>query len=121
MAYNEILADRIREVLADRKGFTEKKMFGGLSFIVGGNMCCGIVKDDLVVRVDPDGYEKALAKTHARPMDFTGRPLKGMVYVGPEGYRTDDELKYWLDQALSFALSLAPKTSKATRQVRRRP
>jgi TfoX/Sxy family transcriptional regulator of competence genes len=121
MAYDEDLADRIREVLADRKGLTEKKMFGGLSFMLAGNMCCGIVKDNLVVRVDPDSYEKALAKPHARPMDFTGRPIKGMVYVGPEGYSTDEELKYWLDQALGFALSLPPKTSQATRKVRRRP
>ncbi len=110
MAYNENLADRIREILADRNEITEKKMFGGLSFMLGGNMCCGIIKDDLVVRVDPDSYEKAVGKPHARPMDFTGRPLKGMVYVGPEGYRTNEELKYWLDQALNFALSLPPKT-----------
>ena len=121
MAYNENLADRIRGVLAHRDELTEKKMFGGLSFMLGGNMCCGIIKDDLVVRVDHDNYEKAVAKPHPRPMDFTGRPLKGMVYVGPEGYRTDRELKCWLDQALSFALSLPPKTSRATRKVRRRP
>ena len=121
MAYNEYLADRIREILAHRNELTEKKMFGGLSFMLGGNMCCGIIKDDLVVRVDPDSYEKEVAKPHARPMDFTGRPLKGMVYVGPEGYRTNEELKYWLDQALNFALSLPPKTEQATRQVRRRP
>ena len=121
MAYNESLAGRIREELSHRNELTEKKMFGGLSFMLGGNMCCGILKDDLVVRVDPDSYESALAKPHARPMDFTGRPLKGMVYVGPEGYRTDEELKCWLDQALSFALSLPPKTSRATRKSRRRP
>ena len=114
MAYNENLAERMREVLAHRNELTEKKMFGGLSFMLGGNMCCGIMKDDLVVRVGPDNHEKALARPHARPMDFTGRALKGMVYVGPEGYRTDMELKYWLDQALSFALSLPPKPSQAT-------
>ena len=119
MAYNENLADRMREVLATRNELTEKKMFGGLSFMLEGNMCCGIVKEDLVVRVGPDSYETALATPHARPMDFTGRPLKGMVYVGPEGYRTDEELKYWLDQALSFALSLPPKAPQATRKVRR--
>ena len=79
--------------------------------MLGGNMCCGIIRDDLVVRVGPDRREKALANPHVRPMDFTGRPLKGMVYVGPEGYRTEEELNYWLDQALSFALSLPPKTS----------
>ena len=121
MAYNENLADRIREALAHRKELMEKKMFGGLTFMLGGNMCCGIVNDDLVVRVDPDSYEKALARPHTRPMDFTGRPLKGMVYVGPGGYMTDEELKYWLDQALSFAHSLPPKTPQTTRKVRRRP
>ena len=121
MAYNEILADRIRGVLAHRSDLTEKKMFGGLSFMLGGNMCCGIMKDDLVLRVYPDSYETALARPHARPMDFTGRPLKGMVYVGLEGYKTDEELKGWRDQALSFALSLPPKTSQATRKASRRP
>ena len=120
MAYNEKLADRMRAALAQPNELTEKEMFGGLSFMLAGNMCCGIVKDDLVVRVDPDSYEKALAKPHARPMDFTGRPMKGMIYVGPEGYRTDEELKYWLDQALDFALSLPPKTPKATPRARRR-
>ena len=121
MAYDENLADRIRGVLASRKDVTEKKMFGGLSFMLGGNMCCGVIKDDLVLRVGPDGYERALAKPHARPMDFTGRPLKGMVYVDPEGYRTEQALKYWVDQALSFALSLPPKTSQAARKRRGRP
>ena len=120
MAYNEHLAGRIREVLADRKDLTEKKMFGGLSFILGGNMYCGIVGDDLVVRVGPDSHEKSLAKPHARPMDFTGRSLKGMVYVGPEGQRTDKELTYWLGQGVSFALSLPPKTSQAKSKVKRR-
>ena len=109
MPYNEHLAHRLREALADRKELTERKMFGGLSFMLSGNMCCGIVKDDMVVRVGPNSHGEALAKKHARPMDFTGRPLKGMVYVGPEGYRTEEDLKYWLDQALSFVLSLPPK------------
>ena len=72
------------------------------------------------VRVGPDSYDNALARPHARAMDFTGRPLKGMVYVAPEGYRTDEELMYWLDQALTFALSLPPKRSQVTRKTRRR-
>ena len=86
--------------------------------MLGGNMCCGIIKEDLVVRVGPDSYEDSLAKPHARPMDFTGRSLKGMVFVGPEGYKTDQGLMYWLDQALRFALSLPPKTSPVTRESR---
>ena len=77
MAYDENLADRIRKALAGRKGVTEKNMFGGLSFMLGGNMCCGVVREDLVVRVSPGSYEDALAEPHARPMDFTGRPPPG--------------------------------------------
>ena len=118
MAYNEHLANRVREALTDRKGVTEEKMFGGLSFMLGGYMCCGILKDDLVVRVGPVNHEKALANQHARPMDFTGRSMKGMVYVGPGGYATEEGLKHWLDQGLSFALSLPPKTSRPTRKSR---
>jgi TfoX/Sxy family transcriptional regulator of competence genes len=109
MPYNESLADRIREALAHRSELTEKKMFGGLSFMLGGHMCCGVVRDDLVVRVGPDGYDEALGRPHARPMDFTGRPLKGMVYVGIEGLGRDEQLEFWLEQALSFVLSLPPK------------
>ena len=120
MAYDEILADRMRGVLAPGNDFIEKKMFGGLCFMLGGNMCCGIIKDDLVVRIDPDSYQKALAKPYTRPMDFTGRPLRGMVYVAPEGCTTDEDLMYWLDQALSFALSLPPKISQTTRKSRRK-
>ena len=120
MAYNEDCADRVRAALAHRNDLTEKKMFGGLSFMLAGNMCCGVINDDLVLRVDPDSYENAVSRPHARQMDFTGRPMKGMVYVGPEGYGTDEELKDWLDQALSFAGSLPPKASQATRKKRGR-
>ena len=77
--------------------------------MVGGNMCCGVIKDDLVVRVGPDSYEDMLAELHARPMDFTGRPMKGMVYVGPEGCRTDKALAKWVRRGADFAASLAPK------------
>jgi len=109
MAYNEELADRVRVVLAVRKDVTERKMFGGLSFMLGGNMCCGVIKDDLVVRVGPDRYEDTLAEPHARPMDFTGRPLRGMVYVGPEGCRTDRAVAKWVRRAVEFAASLPKK------------
>ena len=83
MAYDEYLAERIRKALKRRKGITEKKMFGGICLLLDGNMVGGVVNDDLMVRVGPDGYEDALKQPHARPMDFTGKPLKGMVYVGP--------------------------------------
>ena len=83
MAYDERLAQRVREELADRPGYAEKKMFGGLCFLLRGNMCCGVGKDGLMVRVGPEQYESALADDHARQMDFTGRPMKGFVFVHP--------------------------------------
>lgn len=92
MAYNEQLVDRIREALAGREDLTEKKMFGGLSFMLDGHMYCGVVEDDLMVQVGPYNHGKTLSEPHAKPMDFTCRPLKEMVYVGPEGYRTDESL-----------------------------
>ena len=112
MPYDQELADRIRKALAGYEAITEKKMFGGLTFMLGGTMCCGVLKDDLVVRVGPDNYDDFLAEPHARPMDFTGRPMKGMVYVGPEGYRTDDSLRKWVDRAVDFAASLQQTPGK---------
>ncbi len=109
MAYNEALAQSVRLVLADQAGVTEKKMFGGLTFLLFGNMVCGVVNDDLVVRVGPDRHEEALAEPFARAMDFTGRAIKGMVYVDPEGYRSAEDLGKWVQQGLEFALSLPPK------------
>jgi len=84
-------------------------MFGGLSFLLRGNMCCGVVRDDLVVRVGPEEHDKALAEAHARPMDFTGRPLKGLVYVGPGGYGSDEALADWVARGVRFATSLPAK------------
>lgn len=109
MAYDETLAQRIRELLADKHSVVEKRMFGGIAFMLRGNMCCGIVRDDLMVRVGPERHEEALAQPHARPMDFTGRPMRGMVYVTPEGCRTDEALKRWVEQGLNFAATLPPK------------
>jgi TfoX/Sxy family transcriptional regulator of competence genes len=108
MAYDQELAGRIRVVLADRPGVEEKKMFGGLTFMLNGNMCCGVLNDDLVVRVGPDQYEEALGLPHARPMDFTGRPLNGMLSVGPEGYQNEATLESWVARAVNHALSLKP-------------
>jgi len=84
-------------------------MFGGLAFMVKGHMCCGIVGEDLVVRVGADAHEEALSQPHARAMDFTGRPMKGFVYVGPLGYRTTLGLKTWIRRGLCFVSSLPPK------------
>jgi len=109
MAYDEDMAYRIREALAAQSGVTEKKMFGGLTFMVNGHMCCGLAKGDLMVRVGPKQYEEALAQPHAREMNFTGRPMKGMIYVDPDGYHTDEELHAWVDRGLAFVASLPPK------------
>ena len=112
MAYDEALATRVRTVLAVRNDVIEKKMFGGLTFMVGGHMCCGLVGSDLMVRVGLEAYEGALSRPHARPMDFTGRTLKGMVYVRPPGIETEQQLVSWVDQAVAFVLNLPPESSK---------
>ena len=109
MGYNEKLADRIRKLLNRRKGIEEKKMFGGLSFLLNGKMCCGIIKNDLVVRVGPENYEHVLTQPHTRPMDFTGRPIKGFVYVESNGLSRDVALRKWVNMSLSYASSLSRK------------
>lgn len=96
MAYDEHLANRIRRVLGERKQFTERRMFGGLTFLCQGRMCCGIVGNDLMVRVPLDEFDAVLGERHVRPMDFTGKPLTGFVYVSPPGIRTAVALARWL-------------------------
>ena len=107
MAYDAQLAERVRRLLARRKDITEKKMFGGLAFLLRGKMCCGVLQEDLVVRVGPERYAAAVAAPHARPMDFTGRPLRGFLFVAAAGYKTDAALRKWLQQAIEFASSIA--------------
>ncbi len=110
MAYDEGLAQRIEDALQDEPDPREAKtMFGGLCFMVRGHMALGIVGQELMVRVGPDAWESSLARPHAREMDFTGRSLKGMVYVGTEGFRTDADLKTWIDLGLANARRLPPK------------
>ena len=109
MAYDESLAQRIRDSMPKDPGITERKMFGGLAFMLGGNMFCGVVRDDLMVRVGPDAHDEALTLPGARPMDFTGRPMRGMVYVGPAGYGSDAAFARWVSQAFTFAESLPSK------------
>jgi TfoX N-terminal domain len=87
----------------------EKRMFGGLAFMVGGNMSCGVMGKELMVRVGPAAYGEALSRPHARTMDFTGRPLKGMVYVGAKGLEADRDLASWVELGVAFAESLPPK------------
>jgi hypothetical protein len=102
MSYDERLAARVRGILADRTDVVEKKMFGGLCFMVNGAMCCGLTKTDFMVRVGPGNYDEALRERHARPMDFTGRALAGMVYVAREGLRKDATLARWVDRGVKF-------------------
>jgi len=109
VAYDEKLARRIRTALAGQRGLSEKKMFGGIAFLHRGHMCCGVVGADLMVRVGPAAYERALARPHAREMDFTGRPMKGLVYVGAAGLRTSRQLRAWLERGLEHARSLPPR------------
>ena len=108
MPYDEELAERIRALVADNPGVTERKMFGGIAFMFRGNMFCGIVRSDLMARVGPDAYDYALSQPHTRPMDFTGRPMKGMLYVAPTGY-TGKGLATWVDRTLTFVEKLPPK------------
>ena len=96
MAYDEKTAARLRELFIVRSDVVEKKMFGGLGFMVSGSMCCGLTEGGLMVRIGGGRYVEALAQPFARPMDFTGRPLIGMVYVDPKGFRTEDALKRWV-------------------------
>lgn len=107
MAFDEGLAERLRELLADRDDVREKRMFGGLAYLVGGNLCCGILKDRLMARVGASQYEAALQRPHAREMDFTGRPMRGFVLVEPAGFEDDDDLRQWLSLCLGFVESLA--------------
>lgn len=106
MAYDEPLAERIRLALGQRAGVAEKKMFGGLAFLLDGKMFCGIVKDELMVRVGPDRYEQALGGVHVRPMDFTGRPMKGYVFVKPAGCRTVTAVGTWIERGTEFVMAL---------------
>jgi TfoX/Sxy family transcriptional regulator of competence genes len=107
--YDEALADRILDVLAAREDVSERKMFGGIAFLVAGNMAVGVIGEDLMVRLDPADAERALGEEHVRPMDFTGRPMKGMVYVDSGGTGDDDALAGWVGAGAGFAASLPPK------------
>ena len=109
MAYDVALAERIARLLTGKKRVTQKQMFGGVCFLLNGHMCCGVAGEQLVVRVGPERYESVLRKTHAKPMDFTGRPLRGFVYVMPQGLRSRAALKTWIDLSLRYAESLPAK------------
>lgn len=110
MVYSTFLAERLRKLLNHRQGITEKAMFGGISFLLQGKMFCGVLKDDLVVRVDPKESNKLLKKPNVRPMDFTGKPMKGFLYVSQKGYDTDEKLKGWIHRCFTYVSSLLQKT-----------
>ena len=115
MAYDERLAHRIRQAFGTRNDITERKMFGGLAFLYRGRMCCGIVGRDLMVRVPDDEFDAVVRGRHVRPMDFTGRPLRGFVYVSLPGFRTAAALRTWLSRGKRVA------EDKATGPAKRGP
>lgn len=110
MVYDEKLADRVRKSLKGKKNVTEKKMFGGIAFLSNGKMFCGVIKNDLVIRTGSQYYEEALAKPHTRPMDFTGKPMKGFVYVSTDGCKTEKILSEWVDSGIDYVTSLRKRS-----------
>jgi hypothetical protein len=117
MAYDEVLAARVRAEIGFHPALTEQQMFGGLAFMLAGNMACGIVGDELMVRTGPGCYQEALVRPHARPMEFTGRPMTGMVFVGAEGL-DDAALAGWVEMGVSFAASLPAKAPGGSKRRR---
>jgi hypothetical protein len=110
VAFDEALAARVRAALQSSEGLVEKRMFGGLGFLLNGNMCCGVRGNELVVRLDPERAEAALRDRHVRVFDLTtGRPMKGWVQIAPGGVATDEVLRSWVGRGLDFAGSLPPK------------
>ena len=109
MNFDEALAARVRRVLANRSDVSERRMFGGLCFMVSGSMACGIVKTELCVRLGPEAHEKALTAPHTRPMDFTGRPMRGFVYVTPKGLSRAAALRKWVTLGVEYAVATPPK------------
>ena len=108
MAYDTHLAERIRWLLVD-DGVTEREMFGGIAFMLRGNMVCGVSHDTLMLRLGPELAAEAVQEPHARPMDFTGKPMRSMVLIDPLGVETDEQLAAWIERARSFVGTLPPK------------
>lgn len=112
MAYDEGLAERLREVFSEYEGVTEKKMFGGLAIMLHGYMCVGVLGESLMARIGPGRYDDALRQPHVKQMDFTGKPMHGYVFVAPEGLESDSDLEKWVELCVNFVTSLPPKSSK---------
>lgn len=108
MAYSQSLAERIRQVLGQRRGTTEKKMFGGVGYLLHGNMCVGVWKNSLIARLGPERATAALQQPHVGEFDITGRPMKGWVMIESEGVETDDQLRGWIAESVEF-VSMLPK------------
>ena len=115
MAYDEQLAKRIRRVFGTRRDIAERRMFGGLAFLLRGRMCCGIVGGDLMVRVTDDEFDSVMRGPHVRPMDFTGTPLSGFVYVSAPGFRTAAALRTWLSRGERVAQEKADRLTPRSR------
>jgi TfoX/Sxy family transcriptional regulator of competence genes len=109
MPFDNKLANRVQKILEKVEGLSEKKMFGGLCFLINGNMALGLVNEDLMIRVEPESYDKLLSQPYVRKMDFTGKPLKGFLYVGPKGTESDKDLRKWVLKGVEFAMSLSSK------------
>jgi TfoX/Sxy family transcriptional regulator of competence genes len=109
MVYDESLAQRVREMLSEWPGRKEKKMFGGIGFLLHGNMACGVIREDLIVRVGAENYTEALLKPHVELFDMTGRAMTGWVVVKGPGYKQDSDLKDWVEQGAAYALTLPAK------------
>jgi TfoX/Sxy family transcriptional regulator of competence genes len=113
MAYNEKLADRVRERISEtHQRIEEKKMFGGLCFMVNDKMCVGVEKERLMLRIDPEKFDEVIEKDGCKPMDFTGKPMKGFVFVDNEVLRTKKQLDYWIDLALEYNKMAKPSKKK---------
>ena len=109
MAFDEKLADRVRSQLGSRRGLAEKKMFGGLAFLLYGNMCCGVHGDELIVRIAPEQTDEALSQRHTRIFDLSGRPMKGWILVQTPGLKTHAALAKWIGMGVEYASSLPAK------------
>jgi len=109
MAYDEGLAQRVRELISDQPGYQEKKMFGGIGFLIHGNMACGVIREDLIIRVGADKYTDSLLQPHVELFDITGRAMTGWVIVKEPGYRNDLDLEGWTGQGVDYALTLPAK------------
>lgn len=115
---NEELVDLVRQTIGPRQDIAEKRMFGGVAFLLEGKMSCGVVGDDLMLRISPEDFEAGLSEAHTRPMDFTGRPMRGFLYLAREGWEDRTIRKRWIDSGIAYAASLPAKKPRKARPPR---